>query len=114
MPTIKLLQVKQKPVKTTRKGEFQDIYQDKRWRKLRGIKLRNNPLCERCEENNRTTAAIEVHHIIPFDWGISKQDKEDLAFDYDNLKSVCDPCHDLEHDDLKKQASVLKPSDTLN
>ena len=103
MPTIKLQQVKKASVKTTRKGLYQDIYQDRRWRKLRAAKLRNNPLCERCEDNERATPAIEVHHRIPFDRGINKEEIEMLAFDYDNLKSVCNDCHDLEHEELKNK-----------
>lgn len=100
MPTIKLLTPRRSSVRTVRKGKYQEIYQDKRWKKLRKAKLRHNPLCERCESRNRITPADEVHHIIPFDRGRTPEETECLAFDYDNLKSVCDPCHDEEHKEL--------------
>lgn len=103
MPTIKLLKSKRDNVRTVRKKQYQDIYQNKRWKKLREWKLMNNPLCERCLENGRNTTAFEVHHKIPFETGRTPEEIETLAFDYDNLKSVCDPCHDAEHKKLNKK-----------
>jgi len=44
MPTINLLKTKKKQVATLRKGKFQEIYQDKRWKKMRADKLRENPI----------------------------------------------------------------------
>jgi 5-methylcytosine-specific restriction protein A len=102
MPTIKLLKTKRDTVPTLRKGKFQEIYQDKRWKKLRAVKMRANPLCERCEIKNKVVPAVEVHHKIPFDWGRTSAEVDDLAFDYDNLQSVCDPCHDDAHEEMKK------------
>ena len=61
---------------------------DRRWRKLRRQKLMADPRCEDCKSRGRVTLAVEVHHIIR----ISKQ--PDLRLDRDNLKSLCEPCHD--------------------
>jgi len=108
MPTINLLQVKRKPVKTIRKGKYQDIYQDKRWKKLRSAKLRANPLCEVCEAKDRVNQASEVHHRIPFDTGVTPEQIEELAFDFDNLMSLCIPCHSEIHDELDRN----KPNKT--
>lgn len=102
MPTINLLKTKKKQVATLRKGKFQEIYQDKRWKKLRAAKLRENPICERCEIKNKVVPAVEVHHKIPFDWGRTAEEVDDLAFDFGNLSSLCDPCHDEAHDELNK------------
>jgi 5-methylcytosine-specific restriction protein A len=100
MAFIKLLKPKTNYVKTTRKGEYQAIYQDKHWLKLRNAKRRNNPLCEECEKRNRVTPMREVHHKKPFDTGRTPDEIQELAFDYDNLVSLCDPCHDEAHKNL--------------
>lgn len=100
MPTIKLLRRKRDNVPTVRKGLYQDIYQDRRWLNLRNHKRRVNPLCERCMELNKVTPMDEVHHKIPFDTGKTKDEIESLAFDWDNLESVCEPCHKTRHKEL--------------
>lgn len=101
MPTIKLLQRKRDNVPTQRKGEYQNIYQDKRWKKLRAQKMRVNPLCERCEKKGKVTPAEEVHHKIPFETGSTPEEIELLAFDWDNLESDCTSCHKEAHKELK-------------
>ena len=101
MPHIKLLKPKHNSVRTVRKGEYQSIYQDRRWKLLRAAKMRANPLCEVCEAKGRVTPTKDVHHKKPFDTGTTKEEIEVLAFDYYNLLSVCDPCHKNEHKKLK-------------
>jgi 5-methylcytosine-specific restriction enzyme A len=96
LPTIKL----SKPraiVPTTRKREYQHIYQDKRWKRLRSAKMKNNPICERCEALGIVKVTDEVHHKIPFDNGKTFDEVEMLAFDYDNLESLCTECHQSVH-----------------
>jgi 5-methylcytosine-specific restriction endonuclease McrA len=63
--------------------------------------MQNNPICERCEARGRVTPTSEVHHKKPFDTGRTEEEIEELAFDYDNLKSVCEPCHEEAHKELK-------------
>jgi 5-methylcytosine-specific restriction protein A len=87
MPTIKLLKRRDNRVITVQKARAQKIYQDKRWKLLRAEKMRLNPLCEECENHGRVTPTAEVHHIITID------DRPDLAFEWDNLMSVCVKCH---------------------
>jgi 5-methylcytosine-specific restriction protein A len=101
MPTIKLLQKKRDNVPTQRKGKYQDIYQDKRWKKLVAQKKRANPLCERCESLRKVKPMDEVHHKIPFAFGRTPEEVESLAFDWENLESLCEPCHELRHKELK-------------
>lgn len=60
---------------------------DSRWRKVRIIKLRRNPLCERCLQQDKTTRAVLVHH----------KDRNTRNLLDDNLESLCRPCHDVEH-----------------
>jgi 5-methylcytosine-specific restriction endonuclease McrA len=100
MPTINLPKKKQRD-KTIRKQEYQDIYQSKQWKKLVAQKKKDNPLCERCESMGFTRQMDEVHHKVPWDWGVSEDDKLTLAFDPDNLESLCGPCHNVRHLELR-------------
>ena len=102
MPTINLGKKKRDTVPTQTKGQYQDIYQEKRWKNIVAAKKRTNPLCERCEAKGQVTPMDEVHHTIPFIWGRTPEEVESLAFDFDNAESVCDPCHDEAHKIIEK------------
>ena len=57
----------------------------KEWPRIRAHQLANSPLCEMCLRHGYTTAANEVHHILPLvDGG---------THDPANLMSLCKPCH---------------------
>ncbi len=71
-----------------------------RWVRTRRDKLTDYPLCERCEEEGRVTAATEVHHVIPVENGLTKAEKERLMFDYSNLKALCHDCHVKTHTEM--------------
>jgi 5-methylcytosine-specific restriction protein A len=101
MPTIKLLKKKRDSVTTTRVRDYQEIYQDRRWKILRRMKMKNNPMCELCDFRGKTKQMEEVHHIKPFETGRSSYEIEELAFDYYNLESLCCDCHEERHKDLK-------------
>ena len=55
----------------------------RRWRKLRDLKLRTNPICEICN----TALSMEVDHIEP----LAKAPERE--FEWENLQSVCHDCH---------------------
>lgn len=96
MPTINLKKpcgCKKKKSITRNKRDFQEIYQDPRWISLRDWKRRENPLCEVCESLGRVKQMDDVHHIRPFWTGKNKDEVESLAFDPDNVMSVCKKCH---------------------
>lgn len=67
------------------RGADRQFYSRPRWRRLRAMKLRSNPICERCP-----AAANEVHHRI------ERKKRPDLAFVLSNLESLCKPCHSRE------------------
>jgi 5-methylcytosine-specific restriction protein A len=93
MPTITL--AKSKPREATiNKAAYQKVYNTPRWKRLRACKVAENPLCEACEAKGLTTPVAEVHHRVPFD--ISGINLE-LAYDYDNLVSLCVECHKEAH-----------------
>nr|WP_320038870.1 HNH endonuclease signature motif containing protein [uncultured Bacteroides sp.] len=85
-----------KPRKDFRKKERQAVYNTKRWKELRTLKLMLNCLCEECEKMDKVTVATEVHHKDSFMkyQGIEREEK---AFDIDNLESLCSDCHKKEH-----------------
>jgi 5-methylcytosine-specific restriction protein A len=64
-----------------------NIRSSARWKRLRLLKLGHDPLCEDCREHGVTEPAAQVHHMIPV------AERPDLAFDRDNLRSLCTTCH---------------------
>jgi hypothetical protein len=80
MSKIKLFWLEDPP----KKGPFHyatmnSFYTSPAWRRLRGLKLAEDPFCERCLERGITVPAIDVHHIQEIDI------RPDLALEYDNL-----------------------------
>lgn len=73
------------------------VYNTARWKRLRLVKLRDNPLCEICEKKGITKMADDVHHIQSFMSVDDPEARKALAFDYDNLMSLCDECHSEIH-----------------
>lgn len=57
----------------------------------------DNPLCEVCLLAGKVTLAIDIHHIISFLSTDNSNKRSDLAFDYNNLQSVCKNCHQKIH-----------------
>lgn len=77
-----------------------------RWLLLRRDKLTASPLCERCQQEGRLTPATEVHHITPVERGLTKGEKERLAFDPLNLRALCHPCHVLTHIEMGRSGKA--------
>ena len=63
-----------------------EFYQSAPWRRLRAVKLEQNPMCEECERNGRYTPAQMVDHIVPINKG-------GASLDIENLQSLCNACH---------------------
>lgn len=105
MPTIKLLK-KQSRTKRPDPVKRQDrikIYQTKRWKRLRAIKIVESPICEECwRRYGRVEEAVDVHHRISFMSTDDPLERERLAFDYDNLMSLCKKCHQRIHNEYGK------------
>ena len=64
-----------------------------KWRKVRNIKIKRDPLCEICSTLTNPVPATMVHHIIPLSRGGKRLDLE-------NLQSLCRACHFKIHDEL--------------
>lgn len=73
------------------------VYNTQRWKRLRALKLKEQPLCEECLRAGRITPAEEVHHIVSFAEYVDADERTAMAYDYDNLESICKKCHGAEH-----------------
>lgn len=68
------------------------FYNSARWLRARGIKLRETPVCERCQK----VFANTVHHIKPL-----RDCSPAERIDQKNLFSACGPCHSIIEAELK-------------
>ncbi len=69
-----------------RRGSAHSRGYDRAWQRIRGLKLKRNPICEHCKAKGRTTAAKDVDHIVPLPEGTNKMD---------NLQALCRRCHNV-------------------
>lgn len=76
---------------------YRNVYNTRRWQKLRLIKLKEKPLCERCFENGLFVLASCVHHKQYISDGKNNDEIMKIGFDYSNLESLCKECHKREH-----------------
>ena len=102
MPTIN--KIPKKP-KSTQHRETdirllrQKVYNNTKWRKVRELHLKSQPLCQECLRKGKVTPADQVHHINGFiehgaiNWA--------MAYDDANLESICAECHGLLHQQEK-------------
>ena len=78
-----------RPEKSEDRQEFNSMYSDSAWRKLRQTQLSRQPLCQGCMMDKRIESASEVDHV--FSWShIGKQ-----AFFNNKFQSLCKSCHTL-------------------
>jgi 5-methylcytosine-specific restriction protein A len=110
MPTIERKFKRLNPkIDSNNQKDRAKIYNTARWRKLRDLKLAMNPLCEMCAEaegGSRISIAEDVHHKISFMSVDDPVKRKFLAFDFDNLQSLCKQCHQKIHNYGKKEVGV--------
>lgn len=87
--------------------QYKHLINSQRWRSCRDRQLRLHPLCQRCEKEGRIRLAEEVHHIRPIESVHDYMSMEALAYDMNNLMSVCCECH---HDIHAEMMSHSKES----
>jgi 5-methylcytosine-specific restriction endonuclease McrA len=75
------------------------------WRRLRESYLSSHPLCERCEAQDRTRLATEVHHRIPVETMSTEDGMRRLAFDRSNLMALCHECHAAIHEESERKGT---------
>ena len=89
--------------------DYIKLIHTQRWLRLRRDKLTAQPLCEECRKAGLVTAATEVHHRVPVEYGLSYWQKERLMFDAGNLVALCHDCHVKAHMEGKpRQRDAMK------
>lgn len=86
----------------SRDPRYQKLLNSKRWKELRRQYLQAHPLCERCEAEGYVRSAVDLHHVVPVETGKTQQEMERLAFDVNNLRALCIPCHIATHKEMGK------------
>lgn len=97
MPYLKKPQKLQ--TKSVKREERNEIYISSRWRKLRLAHLQQYPLCELCQKEGKVVPAVDVHHIISFMSTNDHLKRKCLAYNPDNLMSLCKECHQKIHNE---------------
>ena len=72
--------------KSYSKPEHAKLYNSRRWRALRSMYYKYNPLCAECKRNDRTTEGRCVDHIKPVSEG-------GPFYEWANLQTLCNTCH---------------------
>lgn len=80
-----------------KRAERHAIYDTTRWRRLAHAKFIDSPLCECCLERGIATPAEEIHHRVSFMTTEDPEKRIALAYDYNNLMSLCRECHHRLH-----------------
>lgn len=80
------------------------VYSTTRWQRVRKAYFMEHPLCERCLAEGRTKETEEIHHVIPLkscngDLNYLLQ----LAFNTENLMSLCKKHHEETHAEMRAQ-----------
>lgn len=70
-----------------RSKDNEKFYNSRPWRKVRAAFISKNPICVKCEEEDKTVAAKYVDHIQRIEDGGAKLDEA-------NLQSLCKYHHD--------------------
>lgn len=96
MPTINKLPKKKKEYDIARKDRMK-IYNSSMWRKLRDIKVKEQPLCEICLIEGRIKLSEDCHHLQTFTSAKNEIERDLLAFDSNNIINLCDECHNAIH-----------------
>ena len=92
-----------------------EIYQSREWKQLTILKKRANPLCEQCIKDGEAIGipggyvkSVEcVHHIIPIETARTKEEMRRLAFDWNNLMSLCKSCHARIHKEMGSNTAKI-------
>ena len=77
--------------------QYKALINTTRWIRLRRAVISSHPLCVRCEEEGRITLAQEVHHVVPVETAVSREQMEALMYNPANLIPLCRECHHSIH-----------------
>jgi 5-methylcytosine-specific restriction protein A len=81
------------------RAETNRFYARAAWRRFRRMYLFDHPLCEDCLAQGKYVPALIVHHVE------ERLARPDLAYDPDNMRSSCSPCHTRHHKRIRGQCT---------
>jgi 5-methylcytosine-specific restriction enzyme A len=85
-------------------GSIEKFYNNRKWRNLsKKIKKRDNNECQMCKRKGKYARAQNVHHIKEL------KDYPELAYEEDNLESLCISCHNEEHPEKLEKFKRQEP-----
>lgn len=89
--------------KYKRNKQSRQFYTSAVWHKCRELALkRDNYLCQDCLENKQIKRAEMVHHIVEITDDFTK------ALVLENLRSLCNSCHNKHHDRVNNRIKKMK------
>lgn len=97
MPTIYKPQKRLENKGNSYDSDRRKIYNSEKWRRLRAWKFTCDPLCEECLKVGKIVKAEDIHHKVSFMSTEDIQERIRLAYDFDNLQSLCKKCHQKKH-----------------
>ena len=85
----------------SRDKRYQKLLNSKRWWEIKRVVWRRaGGLCERCKEEGYIVPGKDCHHIVPVESARTEQEMERLAYDVNNIKLLCIPCHVKTHKEM--------------
>ena len=84
------------------------LYNTQAWKNLSMIYKQEQPLCECCKIDGKTSSVEEVHHLIKFDDQEKEEVRSMLLLDKDNLISLCKDCHQKYHKNPKELTGLQR------
>lgn len=108
MPTINLNKNKRVSCPSNRRKERQLIYNTPQWKNLSKAFKMANPLCEECLKKGIIKEAQHIHHIQSFMSVDDELRRMELAYDWNNLQSLCVECHQIKHQNNKNKITTYE------
>lgn len=88
--------------------KYRKLIHSRKWRELRKRKLSDSVWCEDCLREGYRELATEVHHEVPVINGRTMSQMATLAYDYNNLRALCHPCHVRRHERRASQKELAQ------
>ena len=88
-----------------------NYYNSEAWRRLRAIYVKEHPVCEICLKYEHIEPTVDVHHRYRFMAEHTEIGRWNSFLNYNNLISLCKPCHNMLH--YKMRHNRLNSCDTL-
>lgn len=99
----------------SRDPRYQRLLNSRRWWEVKRIVWqRAGGLCEECRAQGYVVPGVDCHHIVPVESVTSPQAMERLAYDPQNIRLLCIPCHIKTHKEMRSHdTATIKERRTL-